>query len=152
MSKNGSEIHALTIEMLQLFCVAIARIYARLFIHSKTLPLEWGMKWVSRMWVFWMIFIFLLKDASGTTIGFLDGKKLENIPLVCADVKKFCIFQQIGGVLLVLLHNRLVPRTSSMQSQLTLKCSTASNCLKCWFHRWTISTVELCWCVALRGI
>ena len=49
--KNGSEIHALRIDMLQYFCVAIARISARLFIHLKTLPLELGMEWMSRMCV-----------------------------------------------------------------------------------------------------
>ena len=85
---------------------------------------------MSRMCVYQIISILLLKGASGTTIRFLDGKRLENISLVCADVKKFCIFQQIGGVLLVLLHNRLVPRTSSVQIQFTLKILTASYCLK----------------------
>ena len=59
-----------------------------------------------------MIYILLLKDASGTTIGFLDGKRLEMFLLVCADVKKFRTLQQRGGVLSVLLHNRLVTRTS----------------------------------------
>ena len=49
------------------FLVSIERISVRLFIHSKTLILEWGMKWMSRMCVSWMRYIFLLKDASGTT-------------------------------------------------------------------------------------
>ena len=130
VSNNESEIHALTIDMLPSFYLAIAIIYARLFIHSKTLSLEWGMKWMSRMWLSWMISILILKGVSGTTIGFLDGNRLENISLFCADVKKICTFQQRGGLLLVLLHNRLAPRTSSMQSQLTTNFSTASNCLK----------------------
>ena len=130
VSKNRSEIHALMIEMLKPFCAAIESIFARLFIHLNTLPLEWGMKWMSRMCVYQMISILLLKGASGTTIRFLDGKRLENISLVCADVKTFCTFQQRGGVLSVLLHNRLVMMTSSMQSQLTLKLLTASNSLK----------------------
>ena len=71
-----------------------------------------------------------MKDASGTNIVFSYGKRLENISLVCADVKKICTFQKRGGVLSVLLHNRLVPRTSSMQSQFTLKFLMVSNCLK----------------------
>ena len=83
-----------------------------------------------KMCVSIMIYILLLKDDSGTTIGFFDGERLEIISLVCVDVKKICTFQQRGGVLSVLLHNRLVPRTSSMQSQFTLKILTASNCLK----------------------
>ena len=78
------------------------------------------MKLMSRMCVSRMIYILLLKDSSGMNIGFLDGKRLENISLFCADVKKICTFQQRGGVLSVLLHNRLVPRKSSMQSQFTL--------------------------------
>ena len=64
-----------------------------------------------RMCIYRMRYILLLKDASRTTIGFLDGKILENISLVCADVKTFCTLQQRGGVLSVLLHNRLVPNT-----------------------------------------
>ena len=77
-----------------------------------------------------IIYILVLKCASGTTIGVLGGKRLEKISLVCDDVKTFCAFQQRGGVLLELLHNRLVPRTSSIQSQLILKFLMAYNCLK----------------------
>ena len=83
-----------------------------------------------RMCIYRMRYILLLKDASRTTIGFLDGKILENISLVCAYVKKICSLQKRGGVLSVLLHNRLVPKKSSMQIQFTLKFLTASNCLK----------------------
>ena len=88
------------------------------------------MKFISRMCEYRMRYILILKDASGTNIGFLDGKRLENISLVCADVKKICIFQHRGEVLSVLLHSRLVPRTSSMQIQFNLKFITDSNCLK----------------------
>ena len=66
---------------------------------------------MSRMCVSIIRFILLLKDASGTNIYFLYGRRLENISLVCADVKTFCTLQQRGGVLSVLLHNRLVPNT-----------------------------------------
>ena len=45
------------------------------------------MKLMSRMCISRMISILLLKDASGTTIGFSDGMRLENISSVCADVK-----------------------------------------------------------------
>ena len=76
---------------------------------------------MSRMCVYPMRYIFLLKDVSGATIGFLDGKRLEKISLVCVYVKTFCTLQQRGGVLSVILHNRLIPRTSSMQIQFNLK-------------------------------
>ena len=77
-----------------------------------------------------MRYFLLLKDATGATIGSLGGKRLKKISLVCADVKTLCTFQHRGGVISVLLHNRLLSRTSSMQSQFTLKFLTASNCLK----------------------
>ena len=67
-----------------------------------------------------MRYILLLKDANRMIIGFLDGKRLENISLFFDDVKTFCTFQQIGGLISVLLNNRLVPSTLSMQSQFTL--------------------------------
>ena len=88
------------------------------------------MKWMSRMCVYRMIYILVSKDTSGTTIWFLDWKRLEKISPVRAYVGNICIFQQRRGVLSVLLHNRLVPRTSSMQSQFTLNFLTASNYLK----------------------
>ena len=116
--------------MLRSFFLVIAGISARLFIHSKTLPLELVMKWMLRMCVSRMRSLLLFKVANGTTIGFLDGKNLEKISLFCAEVNILCTFQQRIGVLLVLLHNRLVPRKSSMQNQLTLTFLTASNCFK----------------------
>ena len=42
---------------------------------------------MSRVSVYRMRYILILNNASGTTIGFLYGKRLENISLVCADVK-----------------------------------------------------------------
>ena len=47
---------------------------------------------MSRMCVSKLISILILKDDSGTTIGFLDGNSLENISLVFDDVKIFFIF------------------------------------------------------------
>ena len=88
------------------------------------------MKWIPRMCVSQIIYILVLKCASGTTIGVLGGKRLEKISLVCDDVKTFCTFQHRIGVILVMLHNRLVTRTSSMQSQFTLKLLTVYECLK----------------------
>ena len=129
VSKNGSEIHELTIKMLKYFCVAIARIYARLFTHYNTMPLEWGMKWMSSVCVSRIISILILTHAIGTTIWFLDEKRLEKISLVCAHVKTLCTLQQ-RGVLSVLLHKSLMPRTPSTQSQFTLKFLMASNSLK----------------------
>ena len=152
VSKNGSDIHALTFEILQLFWVAVSIISTRLSTHSKTLPLEWGMEWISIMCVSWMRYILLLKDANRMIIGFLDGKRLENISLFFDDVKTFCTFQRIGGLILVLLHNRLVPSTSSMQSQFTLIFWRLIIILKKWFHHWNLSTVEMWWCAALKGV
>ena len=75
--------------------------------------IEWYLSW------YWRTLV-------GRPYAFLDGKILENISLVCADVKTFCTLQHIGGVLLVLIHNRIM-----LRNQLTLKFTMSSNCLKC---------------------
>ena len=68
------------------------------------------MKWMSIICISRIRSILLLKDASAAIIGFFDWDRLENISLVFSDVKTLCTFQKRGGVLSVLLHDRIVLR------------------------------------------